>query len=90
LAEYVEEMYDDDDRREVVDEAGIEVRYVIQKLAKGKAVGEDNIPVEFLERGIELITKLMNEINRTGKLPEDFRKKYIYCNTKSVKSTGVP
>ena len=83
-AEYVQELYHDD-RDESMDTTAtqetctvteIEVKSAVQKLAKNKAVGEDNIPAEFLqnigENGIAVITKLMNNIYRTGKIPEDF------------------
>jgi len=47
-----------------------------RKAIKNKAPGKDNIPAEFLQRfgdmGLQLITKLMNNIHMSGKIPEDF------------------
>ena len=52
-----------------------EVKIAIYRLAKNKAVGEDNIPAEFLqtlgENGLQIINKLMNSIYQTGKIPSD-------------------
>jgi len=53
-----------------------EVTSATQNLVQNKAVGEGNIPAEFLqnigENGIQVITKLMNNIYRTGNIPADF------------------
>ena len=74
LAEYVEELYDDiqdDCTVDVVTQkmyiiSELEVKSVNQKLSRNKATGSDNIPAEFLqslgERGLQVITKLMNKI----------------------------
>ena len=55
-----------------------EIREVIAELPKGKACGEDNIPIELLqcmeEEGIETVTRLINMIYKSGYIPEDFRK----------------
>ena len=83
-AQYVEELYDD--TRSSVDKSTdshercviseLEVNTVIQKLTRNKATGSDNIPAEFLqslgEKGIQMITRLMNLIYNTGILPDDF------------------
>ena len=82
-AEYVEELYDDirDDYVDVTIQetciiSELEVKSVIQKLSRNKATGSDNIPAEFLhclgERGLQVITKLMNKIYNTGIIPDDF------------------
>jgi len=83
-AEYVEKLYHDDrsvNQSETDEECIImeeEVKMVIQKLSKNKAPGEDNIPAEFLQSlgdtGLQLITKLMNNIYKTGKIPDNFAK----------------
>jgi len=83
-AEYVEELYDDirdDSTVDIVTQemsiiTELEVKSVIQKLSRNKATGSDNIPAEFLqslgERGLQVITKLMNKIYNTGIIPDDF------------------
>jgi exonuclease III len=90
-AEYVEELYKDDDRDgnrdEVVMSAMVnelytiscgEVETVIKELPKGKACGNDNIAGELLqsmgEKGIEIMTRLINKIYKSGYIPEEFRK----------------
>ena len=86
-AEYVEELYEDKTRteadmgdliNEVYTISENEIREVIGELPKGKACGEDNIPIELLqcmeEEGIETITRLINMIYKSGYIPEDFRK----------------
>ena len=86
-AEYVEELYEDANRG-VADMGDLinekyaisreEVAEVTSKLPKGKAVGEDNIPVEIIkcvgEEGLEIITKMINLVYISGYIPEDFRK----------------
>ena len=86
-AEYVEDLYDDQNRvdadmgdlvNEVYNISIEEVRNVIRELPKEKACGEDNISAELLqcmgEEGIQTITSLMNKIYKSGYIPEDFRK----------------
>jgi len=86
-AEYVEDLYDDQNRvdadmgdlvNEVYNISIEEVRNVIRELPKEKACGEDNISAELLqcmgEEGIQTITNLMNKIYKSGYIPEDFRK----------------
>ena len=78
-AEYVEELYEDKTRTEVdvgdlINEVYTigenEIREVISELPKGKARGEDNIPIELLqcmeEEGIETVTRLINMIYKSG------------------------
>ena len=54
------------------------MRYWIKKLPKGKACGNDNIATELLQelgdRGMEIMTRLINKIYRSGYIPEDFLK----------------
>src|SRR3989441_1595000 len=55
-----------------------EIEAVIRDLPKGKACGSDNISAELLqgmgEKGIQLMTSLINKIYKSGYIPEDFRK----------------
>ena len=52
-----------------------EIREVLKKMANGKAVGQDQIPVEvwkFMgEVGLEWLTELFNVIHRTAKMPRE-------------------
>src|SRR5437867_8081896 len=54
-----------------------EIEAVIKDLPKGNACGSDNISAELLqgmgEKGIEIMTNLINKIFRSGYIPEDFR-----------------
>ena len=55
-----------------------------------KAPGEDNIPAEFLQSlgdmGLQLITKLMNNIYKSGKIPEDFARNIFITISKVPKA----
>src|SRR5688572_8097846 len=55
-----------------------EIKTVIKELPKGKDYGSDNIAAELLqsmgEKGIELMSRLINKIYKSGHIPEDFRK----------------
>src|SRR3989442_15066679 len=84
-ADYVKELYKDENRKadmgdlvnEVYAISSEEVEAVIKNLPKGKACGSDNISAELLqgmgEKGIEIMTSLINKIFRSGYIPEDFR-----------------
>src|SRR3989442_9787204 len=54
-----------------------EIEAVIRDLPKGKACGSDNISSELLqgrgEKGIQIMTSLINKIYKSGYIPEDFR-----------------
>src|SRR4051812_4675338 len=54
-----------------------EIEAVIRDLSKGKACGSDNISAELLqcmgEKGIQIMTRLINKIYKSGYIPEDFR-----------------
>src|SRR3989442_13303314 len=54
-----------------------EIEAVIRDLPKGKACGSDNISAELLqcmrEKGIQIMTRLINKIYKLGDIPEDFR-----------------
>src|SRR6267154_48535 len=55
-----------------------EIVAVIKDFPKGKACSNDNISAELLqsmgEKGIEIMTSLINKIYKSGYIPEDFRK----------------
>src|SRR3989442_10785148 len=88
-AEYVEELYRNETRgedasidksqmeSEVYTISSKEIEAVIRDLPKGKACGSDNISAELLqcmaERGIQIMTRLINKIYQSGFIPEDFR-----------------
>src|SRR6184192_1162138 len=88
-AEYVEELYKDENRGEddIIDMSQKEneaytissevIKAVIRDLPKGKACGSDNISSELLqcmgEKGIQIMTRLINKIYKSGYIPEDFR-----------------
>src|SRR5437899_11732973 len=89
-AEYVEELYKDENRgvddiidmgqmeNEVCTICSEEIEAVIRDLPKGKACGSGNISVELLqcmgEKGMQIMTRLINKIYKSGYIPEDFRK----------------
>ena len=54
-----------------------EIEAVIRDLPKGKACGSDNVSAEVLqcmgEKGIQIMTRLINKIYKSGYIPEDFR-----------------
>ena len=55
-----------------------EVKEALKRMSNGKAVGPDNIPIEVWkslgDRGIGWLTKLFNEIMRTKKMPDEWRR----------------
>ena len=88
--EYTTELCATDDRGKVpkidVDKEAQKVPYIpeteilkaITQLPKNKAVGEDNIPAEFLqclrEKGKKKIITTINKIYQNGEIPADFLK----------------
>src|SRR5437867_4071364 len=63
---------------EMLDKAHSQLVYQkIKELPKGKACGSDNISAELLqcmgEKGIEIMTRLINKLYKSGYIPEDFR-----------------
>eukprot|EP00794_Sanderia_malayensis_P004332 gene4332-4905_t len=56
----------------------MEIRQTIVNLSKGKSTGIDEIPAEFLQnmgdKGMEMITLIINKCYNTGLQPEDFLK----------------
>lgn len=86
-AEYVEELYKDEGRgetdmgdlvNEVYTISSEEIKSVIKELPKGKTCGNDNIAAELLqgmgEKGMGIMTSLINKIYNSGYIPEEFRK----------------
>src|SRR5438876_4365941 len=101
-AEYVKELYKDENRgvddiidmgqmeNEVYTICSEEIEAVIRDLPKGKACGSDNISAELLqymgEKGIQIMTKLINKIYKSGYIPEDFRETIFCTNSKVCKA----
>ena len=56
-----------------------EVKEALKRMSNGKAVGPDNIPIEVWktlgDRGLEWLTKLFNEIMRSKRMPEEWRRR---------------
>src|SRR6188768_2954010 len=99
-AEYVEELYEDKTRteadmvdliNEVYTISENEIKEVISELPKGKACGEDYIPIELLqcmeEEGIETVTRLINMIYKSGyrRYQKISEKVYLYLYQKLQK-----
>ena len=84
--EYIEkELYNDNRgdkpvmqniERDFVQIEEIEIREIIKNLTRDKAPGEDGIHAEFLqnlgEKGIRILTNIINKIYQQGELPPDF------------------
>src|SRR2546425_298187 len=101
-AEYVEELYKDENRgvddiidmgqmeNEVYTICSEEIEAVIRDLPKGKACGSDNVSAELLqcmgEKGIQIMTRLINKIYKSGYIPEDFREKIFVPVSKVSKA----
>ncbi|RZB98883.1 LINE-1 retrotransposable element ORF2 protein [Glycine soja] len=58
-----------------------EVKEALKRMSNGKAVGPDNIPIEVWktlgDRGLEWLTKLFNEIMRSKRMPEEWRRSML-------------
>ena len=70
-----------------------EVKDALRKMTSGKTVGPDGIPIEVWkcmgEKSVLWLTKLFNEILRSKKMPEDWRKSTlvpIYKNKGDIQS----
>ncbi|KAH1220391.1 LINE-1 retrotransposable element ORF2 protein [Glycine max] len=70
-----------------------EVKEAFKRMSNGKAVGPDNIPIEVWktlgDRGLEWLTKLFNEIMRSKRMPEEWRRStlvLIYKNKGDIQN----
>ena len=58
-----------------------EVRVAMRRMKSGKAVGPDNIPVEAWkclgEVAVDFLTKLFNNILKSGRMPDEWRKSIL-------------
>ncbi|GFO19395.1 RNA-directed DNA polymerase from mobile element jockey-like [Plakobranchus ocellatus] len=101
-SEYVEDLFKDDRCEKPKIKKNIagptileeEVEAAIKKMKNGKATGPDNIPVEIIKAlnnlGIDLTTKLLNEIYDSGTIPEDLCKSVFIVLPKTPEATGAP
>ena len=68
-----------------------EVKHALNKMKPGKATGPDNIPSEAIESledlGIDMATKLLNEIYDTVTIPEDMCKSIFIAIPKKPGAT---
>ena len=97
--EYIQELYDDDSRQETdnYDQGEgppilkSEVEDAIQHLKRNKSPGPDNITAEEIkaigEIGIEVITKLLNDIYNNGYIPEDLLNSIFIAIPKQMGAT---
>src|SRR3989442_2100065 len=105
-AEYVEELYKDENRgvddiinmgqmeNEVYTICSEEIEAVIRDLPKGKACGSDSISADLLqcmgEKGIQIMTRMINKIYKSGYTFQKISgKSYYYQFQKSVKLKTV-
>ena len=72
-----------------------EVKEALKKMDNGKALGPDNIPIEVWKglgrKGIIWLTKLFNEILRSKRMPEEWRRSTlipIYKNKGDIQNCG--
>lgn len=84
--EYIRELYDanrDEDMEVEYNGEGPEimedeVRFTLKKMKTGKAIGADGVATEMVtaleDFGIKKVTKLLNKIYHTGKIPEDMKR----------------
>ena len=85
-SEYIEDLFQDDRGEKHIIKKDMggppilkeEVSAAIRKMKHGKAVGPDNIPIEVFavleDIGIDFLTKLLNSIYDSGKIPKDLAK----------------
>ena len=85
-SEYIEDLFQDDRGEKPIIKKDMdgppilkeEVSAAIRKMKHGKAVGPDNIPIEVFavleDIGIDFLTKLLNSIYDSGKIPKDLAK----------------
>ena len=72
-----------------------EVKNAVRKMKKGKAVGPDELPVEFWkcmgEMGIDFLTRLFNRLSMGERMPEEWRRSVlilIYKNKGDAQCCG--
>ena len=85
-SEYIEDLFQDERGEKPIIKKDMdgppilkeEVSAAIRKMKHGKAVGPDNIPIEVFavleDIGIDFLTKLLNSIYDSGKIPKDLAK----------------
>ena len=78
-SEYIEDLFQDDrGEKPIIKKDMVEVSAAIRKMKHGKAVGPDNIPIEVFavleDIGIDFLTKVLNSIYDSGKIPKDLAK----------------
>ena len=85
-SEYIEDLFQDDRGEKPIIKKDMngppilkeEVSAAIRKMKHGKAVGPNNIPIEVFavleDIGIDFLTKLLNSIYDSGKIPKDLAK----------------
>src|SRR5688572_20867638 len=70
-----------------------EMETVIKELPEGKACGSDDTAAELLqsmgEKGMEIMSRLINKIYKSGQIPEDFRKSIFESVPKAQQGKGV-
>jgi len=55
-----------------------DVEWAIKQLKDNKAPAQDGIPIELIKATIKIITKICNNIWKTGKRPEDWKDQPIF------------
>ena len=87
-SEYIKELYDDNRPEINIQDNGegpsiftSEVREALRHMKYGKAPGPDNITLEELvalcDFGVEIITKLLNDVYNSGHIPDDLSSIFI-------------
>ena len=101
-AEYVEELYKDENREQadvsdVVNEDYVissdEIETVIKNLPKGKSCCDDNISAELLqgmgEKGLEIMKVSLTRYTNQGTFQKTSEKVYLYQFQKSVEHSSA-
>ncbi|CAF1302854.1 unnamed protein product [Adineta ricciae] len=98
-SEYIEELFDDNRAAKPIIKKNIEgptimkdeVRKAIKSMKTNKATGPDGISVEMIqcldEIGVDMMTKLINQIYDTGNIPEDLTKSIFIALPKKSGAT---
>ena len=76
----LDDSFDDTNRRFVWRIQETEVREALKRMKGGKAMGPDSIPIKvwrcLWDIAIVWLTKMFNNIFRSNKMPEEWRKAY--------------